>query len=153
MPNQNKDNSGLTLLELMIAAAVSVIAISGLLATFVGLLSLNENSRKLTLAAIAAQDKIEEIRNSDFTTLYTTYNGTRFDPAEFPSSEAEANVYIDNADPDLLEVYVTVSWRERSNRIIGEDINLNGVFDAGEDVNGDNRLTSPAEIVTLMGPR
>ena len=148
-----KNNSGLTLLELMIAAAVLIIAISGLLATFTGLLSLNENSRNLTLAMTACQDKMEEIRNSDFDTLYTSYNGTGFEPAGFPASDAEGNIYIDNTDPELLKVCVSVSWKGASDRILGEDTNLDGALGSGEDSNGDNRLSSPAEIVTLIGRR
>lgn len=147
------NNSGFTLLELMIAVSVLIIALSGLLAVFTGIMSLNENARRITLAVTAAQDKLEEIRNSSFSTLYTTYNGTRFDPNGFPAAEAEGNVFIDNANPDLLKVYVNVSWRERSNRVIGEDKNLNGVTDAGEDLNINGRLDSPVELVTLMAQR
>jgi len=150
---QHKYNSGLTLLELMIAAAILVVAISGLLAIFTGLFSLNEGTRKLTLAVTAAQDKMEEIRDSNLATLYTTYNDTSFNPDGFGFSEAKGAVHIDNLDPDLLKVYVSISWRERSNKIVGEDANLNGSFDAGEDQNGDNRLSSPAEISTLIGSR
>ena len=97
--------------------------------------------------------KMEEIRDAQLSTVYATYNGVNFEPAGFGSSEAEGNVYIDNTNPDLLEVCVSVSWRGRSNKIIGEDLNLNGALDAGEDLNGDGRLTSPAEIVTLIGQR
>ena len=153
MLGKDINNSGFTLLEVMIATAILVIAIAGLLATFAGLSSLNENSGKLSLAIIATQDKMEEIRDSDFSALFSSYNNTNFNPGGFPSSEAMGNVYIDNTYPDLLEVYVSVSWRERSNRIIGEDVNLNGSLDSGEDSNSDGRLTSPAEVVTLIGER
>ncbi|MBU1147969.1 MAG: prepilin-type N-terminal cleavage/methylation domain-containing protein [Candidatus Omnitrophica bacterium] len=146
-------NKGFTLLELMITAAILVIAITGLLALFTGLSSLNQNSKNITLAMIACQDKMEEIRDSDFSTLYVNYNGANFDPAGFPTADAEGAISINNTDPDLLEVCAAVSWRERSNRIIGEDVNLNGSLDGGEDLNGDNRLSSPAEIVTLIGER
>ncbi len=153
MVPQNKHNHGFTLLELMITAALLVIAISGLLAIFTGLYSLNETSRKLTLAITACQDKMEEIRDSDFSTLFATYNGTSFEPDGFPSADAEGAISIDNTDPDLLEVCVSISWRERSNKIIGEDLNLNGALDAGEDQNSDGRLSSPAETVTRIGQR
>lgn len=148
----NKANCGLTLLELMIAAGILLVAISGLIASSIRLFSLNENSRKLTMAITAVQGKMEEIRNSDFASLYATYNATAFDPTGFPSSEAKGSIYVNDANY-LVEVCVSVSWRERSNRIIGEDINLNGILDGGEDLNLDNKLSSPAEIVTLMGPR
>jgi hypothetical protein len=96
---------------------------------------------------------MEEMRNSNFDTLFTTYNGTRFDPDGFLTQEAEGNVYINNTNQELLEVYVSVSWRERSNKTSGEDVNLNGILDPGEDLNSDGRLTSPAEIVALIGQR
>ena len=146
-------NKGFTLLELMIAAGVLIVALSGLLAIFTNLLSLNENSRKLTIAMAACQDKLEEIRNSNFSTLYATYNNASFDPAGFTVGQAKGNVSINNSNPNLLQVFVSVSWRTRSNRVIGEDTNLNGVFEAGEDSNPNGRLDSPAAIATLMSKR
>lgn len=153
MKARGKNNSGLTLLELMIAAGILVVAISGLMAIFTGMFSLNENARKITLAVTASQDKMEEMRNSNFDSLFTAYNGTSFDPDGFASGEVKGAVYIDNTNSDLLEVCVAISWREHSNKIVGEDINLNGALDPGEDLNGDNRLSSPAEVVTLIGER
>lgn len=150
MSTKHRHNSGLTLLELIIATAILVVAISGLLAIFIGLFSMNEGARKLTLATTAAQDKMEEIRNSDYAALYTAYNGTSFNPDGFATAEAKGAVSIDNTDPDLLKVHISVSWKERSNKIVGEDKNLNGALDSGEDLNGDGKLSSPAEIVTLM---
>ncbi|MDP6686069.1 MAG: hypothetical protein QGI05_03855 [Candidatus Omnitrophota bacterium] len=153
MKRPYKKNSGLTLLELMIATAITIVALCGLLAIFTSLFSLNETAKNLTVSTVACQDKMEEIRNADFATLYTTYNGTNFDPFGFQLQEAKGDVYIDNTDPDLLAVYVSVSWTDHSNRIIGEDSDLDGSLDTGEDLNGDGRLSSPAEIATLIGAR
>lgn len=149
----NKRKSGFTLLELMIGAAVLVIALSGLLSIFANLISLNENARNLTLGMTACQDKLEEIRKADFSTAYTVFNNTHFNPAGFNPVEAEGTVYVNNANPALLNICVTVSWRTRSNRVFGEDKNLNGILDAGEDADGNDRLSSPAEIITLMAQR
>ena len=68
MLTPHKYNSGLTLLEVLIATSVLVVAITGLLATFIGLGSLDETARSTTLALTAVQDKMEEIRDSDFST-------------------------------------------------------------------------------------
>jgi type II secretory pathway pseudopilin PulG len=152
MAPKNK-KSGFTLLELMIGTSVLIVALVGLLSSFAYLISLNENSSKLTLAMAACQSKMEEMRGSDFTTLHTTYNGTSFDPGGFPSGEAKGSVYIDNSNPNLLQVFVSVSWMTRSNRVIGEDKNLNGARDAGEDLNPNGRLDSPAQICALMTQR
>lgn len=140
-------DKGFTLLELMIAVSVLIVAMAGLMAVFTHLISLNENSRKLTLAVEACQDKLEEMRNSNFSTLFTTYNGTSFNPNGFPAGEAKGIVSVNNTNPNLLQVFVSVSWRTRSNRVIGEDKNLNGIVDAGE------ASGSPAQITTLMSQR
>lgn len=153
MSSKYNANSAFTLFELMITVAVLITAIVGLLAAYLNFFTLNENARKLTLAITACQNKMEEMRKAGFSTLYSTYNGTQFNPGGFPATEARGNVYIKNTNPDLLEVHVSVSWMERSNRIIGEDLNLNGALDTGEDLNGDNRLSSPAEISTFICER
>jgi hypothetical protein len=44
-----------------------------------------------------------------------------------------------------------VCYREKPNRVIGEDINLNGILDGGEDLNGDGRLSSLCEITYFIG--
>lgn len=148
-----KDRPGFTLLELMIAVGVLIVALVGLLGVFAHMISLNENSGKLTLAIAACQARLEEMRNSDFSTLYVNYNGTNFNPAGFSSGEAKGAISLNNSNPDLLQVFVSVSWRTRSNRVIGEDRNLNGVLDAGEDFDANGILDSPAEIATLMTQR
>lgn len=148
-----KHKSGFTLLELMVAVGVLIVALAGLLGVFAHLISLNENSSKLTLAVAACQAKLEEIRNSNFQIVYTNYNNTSFNPGGFPSGEAKGAIAIDNSNPNLLQIFVSVSWMTRSNRIIGEDRNLDGVLNAGEDSNANGRLDSPAGIATLMAQR
>jgi len=152
MQRKNSRN-GFTLLELMIAVGVLVVALVGLLGVFAHLMLLNENSSKLTLAVTACQAKLEEMRNSSFSTLYLNYNGTNFNPAGFSAGEAKGAISINNSNPNLLQVFVSVSWRTRTNRVIGEDKNLNGVRDAGEDSNVNGRLDSPGQIATLMTQR
>ena len=140
-------------MELMIAVGVLIVALVGLLGVFAHMISLNENSGKLTLAVAACQAKLEEMRNSDFSNLYTTYNGTNFNPPGFSSGEAKGAISINNSNPNLLQVFVSVSWRTRANRVVGEDKNLNGVLNTGEDSNANGRLDSPGQIATLMAQR
>lgn len=150
---RKNSRDGFTLVELMIAVGVLVVALVGLLGVFAHLMLLNENSSKLTLAVTACQAKLEEMRNSSFSTLYLSYNGANFNPAGFSSGEAKGAISINNSNPNLLQVFISVSWMTRSNRVIGEDKNLNGVLNAGEDSNANGRLDSPGQIATLMAQR
>jgi type II secretory pathway pseudopilin PulG len=50
---------------------------------------------------------------------------------------------------DLLQLEVTVCFRA-GQRTVGEDTNLNGLLDSGEDLDGDRKLSSPLTLKTLL---
>lgn len=144
-------NSGITLMEVLLAAAILAFTTCGILATYISCLELISLARNLTVATKGAQDRIEEIRDYTFSSIFNDYDKQIFTVDEIPGSVGV--IYIDNTNPDLLGVTVSVCWRQRGNRIIGEDLNLNGTLDAGEDVNGNNIIDSPAQVVTLIAQR
>lgn len=54
----------------------------------------------------------------------------------------------------IKEARVIVSWRQRLGNIIGEDRNLNGALDSGEDVGGHSgELDSPCELISAFVKR
>ncbi len=138
-------------MELMLAAAVLIVAISGLIAAFIGCFVLNETARNLTFATMGAQEKLEEIRNYNFYKIYSDYDDTTFEVTGI--EETKGRVDVDNTNPDLLEITVTICWKQVGGRIIGEDLDLDGDLDTGEDSNGNGQLDSPVQIVTLMAKR
>lgn len=151
--------AGFTLMELMFACAILLIAIGGLLGTYVLCFNLNETAKNLTLATNAIQQKLEEIRDYQFEDIASHYDNTTFDITEFSNQNAKGSVVVYYETPDLLLVVVSVSWRQRGGRIIGEDngrgggIALNGYLDGGEDLNNNNTLDSPAIISVIMAKR
>jgi hypothetical protein len=52
---------------------------------------------------------------------------------------------------NLRQVTIVVCYREGLNRVIGEDSDLDGVLDGGEDLNADGRLSSLCEITYFIG--
>ena len=106
--------------------------------------------RDFTRITNGLQAKIEELKRTSFTGL-SALNGTRFEPSGFASNDAEGVVEVSDQPgySDLKRVRIIVSFRSR-NRVIGEDTNLNGVLAAGEDINSNGRLDSPAELITLI---
>lgn len=142
------------MLELMIAATVLVVALLGLLGVFTGCFGLNETARNLTIAINGAQERLEQIRNADFGTIIANYNGP-FNVSGLDGMGRVDATYVAGSNNNLIDIRVVICWRQGRNRIIGEDANLDGVFDlVTEDTNPANgQLDSPAQIVTLMAKR
>lgn len=150
-----KKKNGFTLLELMIASAVIIVVLVGLLSTYVVCLELNETTRNTNLALNSAQRVLEEIRSVTFSGVASTYNGYNFSVSGMQANESLGRVYVDNTNPNLLDIKIGVCWRQRGSKIIGECRVSGGslIFDPTSDINGNNLLDSPVQLSTLMAQR
>lgn len=137
-------------MELMIASAILMFIIIGLLYSYIACFELNEFNRNLTLANNALQAEMESLRETPFDSLLLL-DGTSFTLGGFPSGSSMGFIDI-YATPysDLIYVRLVGSWRQKSGRIIGEDINLDGMLQPSEDSDLDNTMDSPAEIATFI---
>lgn len=145
----NMRHKGFTLIEVLLAMIVLVVCLTSILLTYVQMFILSDLSRDSTLSINAVQAEMEEVKKTDFDNLLAL-NGTTFDITGFASSDAKGIVQVtDIVYADLKIVRLVVCFKSR-NRIIGEDTNLNGVLNVGEDSNGNGRLDSPVELVTLI---
>jgi len=142
--------NGFTLAELLLAVAILAVALCAILATYAACFNLTNISKNVNIATSAAQGLIEQIRNTPFTQIPASYDRLNFTVNNIPNSMGI--VYVNDTDPELLVVTVVVCWRQ-GNRIIGEDLNLNGTLDAGEDTNGNGIIDSPVELVTQIANR
>ena len=132
-----------TLSELLLAAAILVFVLAGLLALFTNCLILNEANRNFTLVYSAIQAKMEEIKNRDFDNLFVSCpsprpsecfcNGDLFDLENI--SVGKGRIEIIGQATDLKRIRIVACFMSR-NRLIGNDIN--------------NCQSSPAELVTLI---
>lgn len=145
-----KSKKGFVLVEVLLATAIAAFAICGILFMYIAAMDLIRTSKNSSIATIAAQGLIEEIRNTPFPDIVTDYNRLRFSVNSIPSSSGI--VYVNDTDPEFLLVTTSVCWRQ-GNRIIGEDTNLNGALDVGEDNNGNGIIDSTVELVTQVANR
>lgn len=143
---------GFTLLEILVASGILVIALTGLLATYAACFDLVETTRNSNLALNAAQKTLEEMRNVNFLNIFSSYNGTTFQASGMTANSSLGFISINNSNPNLLSVAVGVCWRQRGSRIIGECNDSSGIL-AFSDANGDGRLNSPIELSTFMSQR
>jgi len=142
-------NNGLTLVELLLTLTILAFCLTGILLTYVNMFMLSDLARNLTLATNSTQEKMEEIRRTNFDSLLAL-NATTFNLTGFSSFDAKGLIEVTNTTyADLKRVRITASFKSRL-KIIGEDQNLNGVLNSGEDLNGNGRLDSPLELVTLI---
>ncbi len=153
-----KKTLGFTLVEVLITTVVLVVAILGILYTIVHCFTLQETSKNLNLAMSAARAKVEEMRNTDFSTLIDNYNG----PFDMTESELDGKgrvdaSYVAGSSDDLIDVRVVICWRQKGGRIIGEDngagesgIALDGQLNGDEDVDNDGEIDSSCAVITSI---
>ncbi|MDD5347466.1 MAG: type II secretion system protein [Candidatus Omnitrophica bacterium] len=162
-----KKKRGMTLVEVLVSASIFAFCLAGLLLTFMDLFILTDVSRDSTLAAESMRTQLERLHTASFENV-TLFNNTSFDvidpnvlingtPLVIGRGHIEINTvtnpFSGETYADLRMARVVVSFRSR-NRIVGEDQNLNGAWDEGEDqsgyVNGTGVLNSPVEAVILI---
>ena len=142
------NNKGLTLLELALAIAIFVLAAGGIVGLFVACATITDTAGNLTRMYNIARDEIENnILSTDFETL-ASY---ALLPPAVPNDTSLACYVQDHPTVDNVKIVkVVVSYREKSNRVIGGDKNLNGVADGGDDTDTVGRLTSICEMSTYI---
>ena len=140
------NSKGLTLPELLIATVILLPIFVGVMLTFIYCMQYSEMASNQTTAILACKNRMTQIENAAYTQVFNTFNNTTFTVNGF---NGMGITYIDNTNPDLLQIITAFCWRERNGRIVGEDRDLDGNLDAGEDVNGNGRLDSRVQLVTL----
>jgi len=139
-----------TLVELLIAAAILVLSLSGILVSYLACLELAEMSKNSSTALHEVKSKLEEIQNTVFNQIKATYDNATFTLAGFNGMGVS---YVDDSNLDLLLINVVFCWRQPNGRVIGEDKNLNGQLDVGEDQNGNGQIDSLVEAASQVFER
>jgi len=148
--SKKRFNSGFTLAEILLATGILAFAVCAILSTYISCFVLTATSKNVNIATYAALGMMEEIRSSAFSRITNDYGGLNFILNDMPSSRGV--VYVNDTNPELLEVTISVCWRQ-GNRIIGEDTDLDGILDAGEDANGNGIIDSTVQLVTRIANR
>lgn len=125
-----RTESGLSLLELIIALSIIAIAMFGILSMILHSMQTRETMRELQIAKEAVSTKIEEIKShpmqlptaspADLNSVYNFYtnpanatftvSGLTDSRLTTPDKTALGTVKVDATNPYLYEVMVTVRW-------------------------------------------
>ncbi len=109
---RNKSDSpshlkGFTLSELMIAAAILLIAVLGLLAAFINCMLLNESNNNLVTAVNDAQYILEQLKGLSYSEI------AAYTPPVLNNLSNETISLSRSIGTRIAEVTVDVSWTER----------------------------------------
>lgn len=115
-------DKGFTLPELLLAAAILVFVLAGLLLLFINCIFLNQANRNLTIATSHAQYVLEDVKHTSFDDISTDINNGVWDwdatditNAGLTALTGESiDTQVSGVDP--IGVSVTVSWNDRGLR-------------------------------------
>lgn len=164
----NKNRRGLSLMEVLVSLFIVVAAISALATIYPGIFTgVNMDMQSLKAWEIC-QKNLETLKNASSDQYYwndvlwlmallpeipslppipiTLYSDSNTRCIFYVSKLRDKNNQIVD---DLLVVEVVVCHRS-GRRVIGEDANLNGLLNSGEDTNGDKKISSPVTLKTLV---
>ena len=127
--------------------AIMIIAFAGIMIAFLRCMELSELSKNSSISVQASKSRLETIKNTAFSQIKPTYNNVTFATAGINGIGVS---YVDDTNPRLLKITVTFCWRQSNRRIIGEDKNLNGVLDVGEDQDGNGKIDSIVQLVSYV---
>lgn len=127
-PTMKLSDRAFTLPELLLAAAILAVVVTGMLSLFVSCLFLNENNRNLTVASSHAQYIMEEIKNTDFMAIKSKADNGDWDWCQAGDFSDHSLAYLNSECVDtqvnwqdapsntLLDVVVQVNWQDRGGR-------------------------------------
>ena len=134
-------------MELLVSSLILLVVIVSLLISYIRCLELAELSKNILSATNASRSRMEQIKNTEFDQIAANHNNVTFTSPNFNGMGVS---YVTTVNPDFLQVTVTFCWRQTSGRVIGEDKNLNGLVNAGEDMNGNGILDSTVQLVNYI---
>lgn len=143
---------GFTLIELLVVVGILAVVILGLIQTFLLGSVLADLSNRKTLAVGEAQDKLEEVLNHTFGAITADYaaGGTPGNTFSLSQTTGRGVITLTTLSASLIQVDVVICFQYRNGRIYGEDLDLDGVLDAGEDANGNGVIDSDVRLATYI---
>ena len=117
MPDKWRDRRGFTLIEVMIAIFILVVALSGLIGVTVMAIKGNDFSKKMTTATTLAKDRMEQVKNLPYDSPYlnagTTYyylNAEGTATGSYFTRKLTVTDATPAANMKTIEVEVSWSW-------------------------------------------
>ena len=113
--NKIANNSGFTLIEVLVAMVILSVGLLGTAALITGIINSNKLSNRITTATVLAQDKMEEIKRTGYAGAEAgaeSYGG-----ANFPLYKRITDVALGNPAAGMKKITVTVYWDSDNSQV------------------------------------
>jgi hypothetical protein len=109
-----------TLAEMLLAAIILTVGIIGILLVFINCMFLDDANRNLTVAVSHGQYAMEEIKDTAFANISSTYNNVTWNAAAIAAKNLSAlnneTMQFQVSGTTTLTVIATVGWWDRGVR-------------------------------------
>jgi type IV pilus assembly protein PilV len=105
----NNNNSGFTLMEVLVAMLILTVGLLGMAALITGIINSNKLSNRISTATVLAQDKMEEIKSDG----YSNADNEPRNSLPYPYDKYEREVTgldVESPAANMKTVTVTVYW-------------------------------------------
>jgi type IV pilus assembly protein PilV len=108
MRKLHDNNSGFTLIEVLVAMVILSVGLLGTAALITGIINGNKVSNRITTATVLAQDKMEEIKGLDYSSVVSEPKSSL--PSPYDQYERQVTVIDPSPAANMKTVTVTVYW-------------------------------------------
>lgn len=128
-----RDESGFTLVELIVAIAVMGLVVVGLTNLYISIETTQRKSQRLEVATRAGERQIESLRNSQYNNLTpgVDINFTNDLPADLPAPRSGV-VVVTEPEDGLRRVDVTITYKDGVGTRTVKQSSLIGVIGIGQ---------------------
>lgn len=145
MKSAKQKTAGMTIVEMLIATLIMVPVCITIMYVFLQCMEYNDLARNTSTALHSCQKTLAQIEGTAFDQIAASYHQTTFTETGLNGRGVS---YVDSSNANYLKLTSSFSWRQKNGRIIGEDKDLDGIIDAGEDANANGMLDSPVMLTT-----
>lgn len=149
---QRNSVTGFTLVEVLVCMALLLGLFFGGMSIYVYCFELQETARNTNGALNDVRAKLEEIRNSNFDSIVTTYNAKVFNLSAINGKIRTEALFVTGSNNNLIDIRVVACWRQKGGRIIGEG-KIDGAGVVFSDLNGNGKIESLVELVTAISKK
>ena len=110
------NNSGFTLMEVLVAMLILSVGLLGMAALITGIINSNKLSNRISTATVLAQDKMEDIKRIGYDNAVSETKASM--PSPYANYEREVTVTPNSPATGMSTVTVTVYWESSKSVVL-----------------------------------